>query len=72
MLIKILIILPLLVLLLLFITPKYSNKDLQSGGGGGGGLDGVVGGANKIITNYKYLLLLGIIGFSSLVYKLFV
>ena len=69
MLIKILIILPLLVLLLLFITPKYSNKDLQSGGGG---LDGVVGGANKIITNYKYLLLLGIIGFSSLVYKLFV
>ena len=62
---KILIILPLLVLLLLFITPKYSNKDLQSGGGFGLG-------ANKIITNYKYLLLLGIIGFSSLVYKLFV
>ena len=55
--------LPFLVLLLLFITPKYSSKDLQKGGSV----------SKKIILNYKYfLLLLFSIGFSGLVYKLFV
>tara|TARA_R110002074_G_scaffold394524_1_gene581985 strand:+ start:396 stop:596 length:201 start_codon:yes stop_codon:yes gene_type:complete len=53
---------PFLVLLLLLATPKYSIKDTQNGGGSN----------NKIMMNYKYLLLIGIIGFSSLVYKLFI
>lgn len=58
--IRTIIFLPFLILLLLFITPKYSSKHIQSGGG-----------YNKKLTmNYKYfLLLLGIIGFSNLVYN---